>query len=151
MDQIKINPDGAMPITETELTAAIAGKLARYYNVAIDDAGKEQFFGALQLVVRDILSQKRAVFKEHVKKEKAKRLYYLCIEFLIGRQLKNNVMNLGMEEQIKSILGRRGLDFDEVCGLEADPGLGNGGLGRLAACFMDSLTTLRYPATGCSM
>ena len=151
MDQIKINPDGALPITEKELTAAIAGKLARYYNVAIDDAGKEQFFGALQLVVRDVLSQKRAVFKERVKQDQAKRLYYLCIEFLIGRQLKNNVMNLGMEKQIKNILGKRGLDFDEVCGLEADPGLGNGGLGRLAACFMDSLTTLRYPATGCSI
>ncbi len=134
-----------------ELKAALAGKLARYYNVTVQEAGKEQFFGALQLVVRDILSQKRAQFKDEVKKNRSKRIYYLCIEFLIGRQLKNNVMNLGIEKEVKEILGERGLSFDDVCELETDPGLGNGGLGRLAACFMDALTTGDYPATGCSI
>ena len=137
--------------TEKELSDAIAGKLARFYNVTIEDAGTEQFFGALQLVVRDVLSQKRALFKGMVKKQQAKRVYYICIEFLIGRQLKNNIMNLGIEKQVKNILKKRGLSFDEVCALEADPGLGNGGLGRLAACFMDSLTSMNYPATGCSI
>lgn len=136
---------------EKELTDAIAGKLARYYNVSMDEAGKEQFFGALQLVVRDVLSQKRAIFKHNIKKEQAKRIYYICIEFLIGRQLKNNIMNLGIENDVRSILEKNGLDFEDVCAMEADPGLGNGGLGRLAACFMDSLTSMNYPATGCSI
>ena len=137
--------------TLTELKSALEGKLARYYNVAIADANKEQFYGALQLVVKDILSGKRAQFKKEIKKKQSKRIYYLCIEFLIGRQLKNNVMNLGIEEEVKTILGECGLDFDDVCTLEADPGLGNGGLGRLAACFMDALTTGDYSATGCSI
>ncbi len=134
-----------------ELHSALAQKLARYYNVTIQEAGKEQFFGALQLVVRDILSQKRAQFKSAVKNECSKRIYYLCIEFLIGRQLKNNIMNLRIEEEVKRILCESGLDFEDVCSLEDDPGLGNGGLGRLAACFMDALTTGDYPATGCSI
>ena len=133
------------------LKNALAEKLARHYNITLQEAGKEQLYGALQLVIRDILSQKRAQFKALVKKERSKRVYYLCIEFLIGRQLKNNVMNLGIEEEVKKILAEGGLDFDDVCAIEADPGLGNGGLGRLAACFMDSLTTLDYPATGCSI
>ncbi len=137
--------------TVKELKTAIAGKLARYYNVTMAEAGKEQYFGALQLVIRDILSEKRAEFKADIKAQKSKRVYYLCIEFLIGRQLKNNIMNLGIEKEIRSILEERGLDFDNVCEMEADPGLGNGGLGRLAACFLDALTTGDYSATGCSI
>lgn len=138
-------------VSEKDFISALSGKLARYYNVTMEEAGKEQYFGALQLVVRDILSQKRAKFKEHIRKEQAKRVYYLCIEFLIGRQLKNNILNLGMETEVRELLSKRGLTFEEVCELEADPGLGNGGLGRLAACFMDALTTGDYPATGCSI
>ena len=137
--------------TLTELKSAIEGKLARYYNVSIADANKEQYYGALQLVVKDILSGKIAQFKKEIKIQQSKRVYYLCIEFLIGRQLKNNIMNLGIENEIKAILAERGFDFDDVCTLEADPGLGNGGLGRLAACFMDALTTGDYSATGCSI
>ena len=135
----------------SEIENAISEKLARHYNTTVQEAGKEQFYGALQLVIRDILSQKRAQFKDVIKNERSKRVYYLCIEFLIGRQLKNNVMNLGLSDEVQAILSKRGLDFEDICALEADPGLGNGGLGRLAACFMDSLTTLEYPATGCSI
>lgn len=92
--------------------------------------------------------QKRSEFKEQVKKQRAKKVYYMCMEFLIGPSLRNNLKNLGIEDDFKNVIYDMGFSLDELYDAEPDPGLGNGGLGRLAACFMDSLTTLNYPATG---
>ncbi|MBQ1977044.1 MAG: glycogen/starch/alpha-glucan phosphorylase, partial [Clostridia bacterium] len=86
-----------------------------------------------------------------LKKQRKKTVYYLCMEFLIGRSLKNNLWNLDLAHQYEGALKELGFDLESLYDMEPDPGLGNGGLGRLAACFMDSLTTLDYPAMGFSL
>ncbi len=98
--------------------------------------------------VRDILLEKRQQFHKKVKAKKAKRVYYLCMEFLLGRSLKNNLFNLSATEVFEKIINSYGTTLDELYELEPDAGLGNGGLGRLAACFMDALATGNYPAMG---
>ena len=92
--------------------------------------------------------QKRSEFKEQVKKQQAKKVYYMCMEFLIGPSLRNNLKNLSIEDDFNRVLNDMSFSLTELYDAEPDPGLGNGGLGRLAACFMDSLTTLDYPVTG---
>lgn len=129
----------------------IEAKLARYFGVKIGEATEEQVYKAVILSVKDILNMKRSEYHDLVKKEHPKKIYYMCMEFLMGRQLRNNLMNLGIDKEYKSALAEMGFDLEKMYEFEADPGLGNGGLGRLAACFMDSLTTLDYPATGFSI
>ena len=134
-----------------EISASIVSKLSRYFGVSPEEASNAQMYKAVILTVRDALTSKRSVFRHTVKKEKKKRVYYLCMEFLIGKSLRNNLMNLGIDNEYREVLKSMGFDLDELYDIERDPGLGNGGLGRLAACFMDSLTTLDYPATGFSL
>ncbi len=133
------------------IQSGLTEKLARYFGVTPDEANKEQVYKATILTVKDILAQRRADFKEMTKKQRSKNVYYLCMEFLIGRSLKNNLMNLELADGYREVLREMGFDLDELFEMEPDPGLGNGGLGRLAACFMDSLTTMDYPATGFSI
>ena len=130
---------------------ALELKLSRYFGVNAEDANKEQLYKATILTVKDILTQKRSSFRRQVKKAQAKKVYYLCMEFLIGRSLKNNLRNLGIVDYYSEVIKDYGFDIDEIYEMEPDPGLGNGGLGRLAACFMDSLTSLNYPADGFSI
>ena len=130
---------------------AITAKLARYFGTTPEEASEEQIYKSVVLSVKDILTQKRADFKLDTKKQRGKKVYYLCMEFLIGRSLKNNLRNLGIADLYGEVLSEMGFALDEIYTLEPDPGLGNGGLGRLAACFMDALTTLDYPATGFSI
>lgn len=137
--------------TKSSVREALTSKLSRYFGVNPEDANKEQIYKATVLTVKDILTQKRSSFKHQVKRAQAKKVYYLCMEFLIGRSLKNNLRNLGIADQYKKVLAEFGVDIDEIYEMEPDPGLGNGGLGRLAACFMDSLTSLDYPAEGFSI
>lgn len=137
--------------TQSEITTALETKLKRFFGVTAEEADKNQIYRATVMTVRDILTQKRTDFKSRVKADKAKRVYYLCMEFLVGRQLKNNLMNLGLSEEYAKALDSFGFSLEEIYGMDVDPGLGNGGLGRLAACFMDSLTTLGYGATGFSI
>ena len=134
-----------------EISASIESKLSRYFGVSPEEASNAQMYKAVILTVRDALTSKRSVFRHTAKKEKKKRVYYLCMEFLIGKSLRNNLMNLGTDNEYREVLKSMGFDLDELYDIERDPGLGNGGLGRLAACFMDSLTTLDYPATGFSL
>ena len=108
-------------------------------------------YKAVVLTVKDQLMRYRADTHKKVKQTKAKRVYYMCMEFLIGRSLKNNICNLGLENEYKEMLKGYGFDLEKLYERESDAGLGNGGLGRLAACYMDSLTTLGYPATGFSL
>ena len=137
--------------TKTQIKQAIISKLARYFGANAEDATKEQIYKAVVLCVKDILTEKRNEFKNTTKKQSAKKVYYLCMEFLIGRSLKNNLRNLGIADIYGEALSELGFTLDDIYSLEPDPGLGNGGLGRLAACFMDGLTTLDYPATGFSI
>ncbi len=131
--------------TKKEAEEIISGKLARFFGVSGKEATSEQLYKAVVMTVRDILLEKRKQYNYEVRKKQGKRIYYLCMEFLLGRSLKNNVYNLGIEESINAALKKYGTNLEELYENEPDAGLGNGGLGRLAACFMDSLATLDYP------
>ena len=136
---------------QQKIKEALRNKLTNYFGVAADDASKEQVYKAVILTVKDMLTKGRSEYRKSVKEEKAKRIYYLCMEFLIGPSLRNNLRNLGIADEYAEVLAEMGYDISDIYAMERDPGLGNGGLGRLAACFMDSLTTLDLPATGYSL
>jgi len=129
----------------------LCSKLSRYYGVSPEEATPEQVYKAAVLTVRDILTTKRKDFSRKVKQEGSKRVYYMCMEFLLGRSLRQNLCNLGLEDEFRQMLDGYGFSIDELYELEDDAGLGNGGLGRLAACFLDSIASLDYPATGFSI
>lgn len=134
-----------------EIKKALESKVSRYFGCALTDATETQIYKSVILTVRDILTNKKAEYKKAIKKNHPKRVYYLCMEFLIGRSLKNNLRNLGLADEYASVLSELGFDIEKLYAREPDPGLGNGGLGRLAACFMDALTTQDYPAMGFSI
>ena len=138
-------------LTEQEAQRLIAGKLTRYFGVSPQEASREQIYKAVVMSVRDIMLEKRQKFHLKIKAAKAKRVYYLCMEFLMGRSLKNSVYNLGIEKPIAGALKSLNIELEELYEEEPDAGLGNGGLGRLAACFLDGLATQNYPAMGFSI
>ena len=129
----------------------IEAKLARYFGCNPKEATKDQMYKAVTMTVKDILTEKRGDFKHEVNDKGAKRVYYMCVEFLMGRSLKTSVNNLGMSAEYEAALKEFGYTLEDIYECEPDAGLGNGGLGRLAACFMDSLSSLDYPATGFSI
>jgi len=141
----------AQEYTKKQFKEALVAKLAGYFGVSPDEANEIQMYKATVLVTKDILIKKRAEFHKARKQAGAKRVYYMCMEFLVGRSLRNNLSNLGIQDKAKGALKELGFDIDAIYDKEPDPGLGNGGLGRLAACFMDSLSTLSYPAMGHSI
>lgn len=134
--------------TTNEVQELILDKLARYFAITPEKATEEQMYKAVSLVVRDILLQKKQENNARIAEGKYKRVYYICMEFLIGRSLKNNLFNLGLTEQFDECLKGMKFSLESIFERESDAGLGNGGLGRLASCFMDSLATLNYPAMG---
>ena len=134
-----------------EIKANIEEKLLRGFGTTHTDATIEQAYKAVALTVKDILTEKRGEYKKRVNSEGAKRVYYMCMEFLLGRSLKINLCNLGIDSSYQEALAELGFDLEELYRCEPDAGLGNGGLGRLAACFMDSLSSLDYPASGFSI
>jgi len=134
-----------------EIKANIEEKLLRGFGTTHTDATREQAYKAVALTVKDILTEKRGEYKKRVNREGAKRVYYMCMEFLLGRSLKINLCNLGLDSSYKEALAELGFELEELYRCEPDAGLGNGGLGRLAACFMDSLSSLDYPASGFSI
>ncbi len=138
-------------ITEKEVKDLIKGKLARYFGVSPAEASKDQIYKAVVISVRDILLEKRQQFHKKIKAKRAKRVYYLCMEFLLGRSLKNSLYNLSATSVFEKAVSSYGLTLEDLYELEPDAGLGNGGLGRLAACFMDALATGNYPAMGYSL
>ena len=129
----------------------IKGKLSRYFGVAPAEAKKDQLYKAVVMSVRDIMLEKRHNFHLETKAQKAKKVYYLCMEFLMGRSLKNSVFNLGVYDRFADALKEYDTTLEELYELEPDAGLGNGGLGRLAACFLNGLATQDYPAMGFSI
>ncbi|MBR5514936.1 MAG: glycogen/starch/alpha-glucan phosphorylase [Clostridia bacterium] len=138
-------------MTVENIKSNIETKLARNFGCSIKEASKEQLYRASALTVRDILCEKRQKFKSRVNEKGAKRVYYMCMEFLVGRSLKNNLCNLGLSQAYEAALLSTGYTLEDLYTCEPDAGLGNGGLGRLAACFMDSLSSLDYPAQGFSI
>ena len=103
---------------------------------------------ALALAVRDQLVERWIATQQEHHRKNAKRVYYLSLEFLIGRMMGNNVINLKMEDTCRAAMFQEGLDWEDLREYEIDAGLGNGGLGRLAACFLDSIATLNLPGVG---
>jgi starch phosphorylase len=117
--------------------------------VSIENASQRERFEAVARSLRDLLTERWLLTQETYDRENPKRVYYLSMEFLMGRALVNNIINLGVEELVrKDLQSDPRQDWKEVVETEPDAGLGNGGLGRLAACFVDSLATLRIPAMG---
>src|SRR5262245_55958 len=115
----------------------------------LEKAGPRERFEALARSIRDLLAQRWLLTQETHDRENPKRVYYLSMEFLIGRSLVNNVINLGVERFVRDDLSREAqINFTEALETEPDAGLGNGGLGRLAACFIESLATLEIPSMG---
>ena len=134
-----------------EVREELEGVLLRHFGCSASEASREQMYKAAAITVRNKLSDKRSAYKKKVNRAGAKRVYYMCMEFLLGRSLKTNLHNLGLAEAYGDALSELGFDLNDLYECEPDAGLGNGGLGRLAACFMDSLSSLDYPATGFSL
>ncbi len=123
----------------------------KQFGCEFKEATKQQVYKALCLIVKDILVEKNVEFKNKTKKNGSKQVYYMSMEFLVGTSLHNNLYNLKIEDKFKSVLKDNGIDIEEIYEMEPDAGLGNGGLGRLASCYMDSLSSLGIPATGYSI
>ncbi len=141
----------AKNLTVNQIKENIEAKLSRQFGCTAAEASRDQIYKAAVLTVKDILTSKRGDFKKRVNDTGSKRVYYMCMEFLLGRSLKTNLCNLGVNEEYKKALAELGFELEDLYECEPDAGLGNGGLGRLAACFMDSLSSLNYPATGFSI
>ena len=138
-------------LTKNELKELIELKLAKTFGVRYDEASETMMYRALSLVVKDRITQKRIEFKSKVRSKGYKQIYYMSMEFLLGRSLRNHLYNIGLLDTATSAVKELGFDINKLMAIEPDAGLGNGGLGRLAAAYMDSLTSLGYPAGGFSI
>ncbi|WP_019228061.1 glycogen/starch/alpha-glucan family phosphorylase, partial [Sedimentibacter sp. B4] len=138
-------------INATLMEALIDEEISRYWNTEPQSASTTQIYRALSTVIRDLLLKKRNTFLKQFTNNQQKKVYYLCMEFLTGKSLRNNLYNLKIEQEVSEALKKYNVSLEELYSIEKDPGLGNGGLGRLAACFMDSLATGNFPAVGFSI
>ena len=121
------------------------------YRKTLETATKQELYQAVAYTVKDVIMDQWLATRRVIDKEEPKTVYYMSMEFLMGRALGNNLINLCAYDEVKEALEEIGLDINELEDQEPDPALGNGGLGRLAACFMESLATLGYPAYGCGI
>ena len=138
-------------LTVPQIKEQIQDKLSHVFGVSLENATDEEYYKAVVLIVRELLSKGRAEFVQNAEKTGTKQVYYLCMEFLLGRSLRNSLFNLGLEQNFQKALADYGIKLENLYEQEPDAGLGNGGLGRLAACFMDGLATQGYPAMGYSL
>ena len=134
-----------------EIKASIRLKLENNFGCGISDATQQQLYHAIARTVRDEVMQRRTASRGMRKQAGAKKVYYLSAEFLVGRALHANMVNLVNESNYRQALKELGIDKNVIFEQEPEPGLGNGGLGRLAACFLDSLTSMNLPAMGCTI
>lgn len=133
--------------TKPNMKALISDKLNAHFGIKAEDASADQVFCVCAILLREMASKKRAAFNETRDRE----IHYLSMEFLMGRSLAKNAFNLGVLDELTEALGELGFNASDVFESEPDAGLGNGGLGRLAACYMDSMSSLNLPATGYSL
>ncbi len=129
----------------------ITDKLSHFFGVSPKDATDEQFYKAVSIIIRDRLTEMNSEFRHTAEGQDSKQVYYLCMEFLMGRSLKNNLYNLGLTEVFDSALSSMGVKLEKLYEKEPDAGLGNGGLGRLAACYLDGLATNGFQSMGYSI
>jgi starch phosphorylase len=134
--------------TATDIAQDFAEHLKFTEDADVYHTTPEGRYSALALTIRDRIIQQWDKSRKTQRATDAKRVYYLSLEFLMGRAMTNNIINLGLEKEVKEALASLGYTYEELADVEQDAGLGNGGLGRLAACFLDSLATLDYPAYG---
>ncbi len=138
-------------ITSADLKNRITDAVQRFFGVKPEEASNTQMYKAVCIVVRDMLTNSRVDFKRTAREINAKHVYYMSMEFLLGRSLRNHLFNMGIDKKMVKAVKDLGFDIDTLYAIEPDAGLGNGGLGRLAAAYLDSLTSLGYIATGFSI
>lgn len=151
MQKSKQTVNAARPELTVNPKEAMQDALRRLFGCGLEDATEKQAYRALCTVVRELLAEKNRVFQDRCAEEQKKEVYYMSMEFLVGTSLRNNLFNLGVEKEYREMLEQAGIDIDHLYAMEPDAGLGNGGLGRLASCYMDAGTGLGYPITGCSI
>ena len=137
--------------TKREFEKLLKDKLMSECNVTIDAASADQIYRCLAMITRQIMSDRQKQFQSKVLGEGKKQVYYLCMEFLMGRSLRTSLFNLGLNEVAESVLSDADVKIDTIYEQEPDAGLGNGGLGRLAACYLDGMATDGIPGTGYSI
>lgn len=138
-------------ISKEALKQSIVDNVKVLYKKTIDEASTEQVFQAVSYAVKDIIIDNWIKTHKAYEEKDVKVLYYMSMEFLMGRALGNNLINLGELKEVKEALDEMGFDLNTIEDEEPDPALGNGGLGRLAACFLESLSSLNYPVYGCGI
>ncbi len=138
-------------ISKEALKQSIVDNVKVLYKKTIDEASTEQVFQAVSYAVKDIIIDNWIKTHKAYEEKDVKILYYMSMEFLMGRALGNNLINLGELKEVKEALDEMGFDLNAIEDEEPDPALGNGGLGRLAACFLESLSSLNYPVYGCGI
>ncbi len=138
-------------ITAKEVREIVDNKCQRYFGKTVENASKHQIYRAICYLVRDLLTEERLEFKRKRVQQETKQVYYMSMEFLLGRSLKNHLFNMGLTDVFAEACKSLGVTLEEIEELEPDAGLGNGGLGRLAAAYMESLTNLNYVASGFSI
>ncbi len=131
-------------INREEFKLEFKNQMDFLYKQSIEEANNEQLLNILVTVLKSKIAN---IWKENRLKEE-KEVYYFCIEFLLGRQLQSNLLNLGVMEEVRSILDTMNINLDDLIDAESDPALGNGGLGRLAACFLDSMASNKISGHG---
>jgi len=140
-----------MSLRKEELMELIQGKLRHHFGREPSNATQAQMFKACALVLRDLMNAHRLETCDRLEEDAPRQVHYLSLEFLVGRSLMKNASNLGILDELTAALDAMGFQAADIFELEPDAGLGNGGLGRLAACYLDSMTTLGIPATGYSI
>ena len=138
-------------INKDELKKTIVFNVKSIYRKTIDEATPAMVYQAVALAVKDMIIDRWIATHKEYEKQDAKVVYYMSMEFLTGRFLGNNIISLCEQKEIEEALSELGFDLNSIEDQERDPALGNGGLGRLAACFLDSLASLGYPAYGCGI
>lgn len=140
-----------LKVTKKELDKMISDQLTSEFSVDFNSATDDQIYRALALITRNIMSERHKRFMARTYGTNGKQVYYLCMEFLMGRSLKTSLFSLGLNKVAEEVLKARGMRLDAVYDCEPDAGLGNGGLGRLAACYLDGMATDCIPGTGYSI
>ncbi len=138
-------------LTKKQAKDLISGKLSHYFGVSVQEATNEQYYKAVALIVRELMHEGVREFRADANNVNSKKIYYLSMEFLMGRSLKNNLYNLNLTKVFGDALKDFGIKLDTLYNCEPDAGLGNGGLGRLAACYLDGLATQGYYGMGYSI
>ena len=138
-------------LTKAQVKDGVVGNLSTAYRKTVATASNAQIYNALAMTIKEYVSANWIATHDYFEKNDVKTVYYLSMEFLMGRFMGNAMLNLSLTNTIKKALDELGIDINMAEETEPDPGLGNGGLGRLAACFLDSLSTMGYPAYGCGI